>query len=182
MRYKYIFGRVYHIYLDRLNHYRNKIGSLLTAMCLWNRLQPRIGGFQFLYEGDVVTQHVQESYFCPSHPGISQKYELWPSNYQEIAHSGKTGRKNTKKIQLEGAIVQEYSQAEDWGAQCNTKNNFWCCWRPKTGKTARLETLRTLGKVQEPQKQPPLSKHHETNQPKSRVELSHKYMKTDSNS
>lgn len=151
-------------------------------MCLWNRLQPRIGGFQFLYEGDVVTQHVQESYFCPSHPGISQKYELWPSNYQEIAHSGKTGRKNTKKIQFEGAIVQEYSQAEDWGAQCNTKNNFWCCWRPKTGKTARPETLRTLGKVQEPQKQPPLSKHHETNQPKSRVELSHKYMKTDSNS
>ena len=55
MRYKYIFGRVYHIYLDRLNHYRNKIGSLLTAMCLWNRLQPRIGGFQFLYEFMKVT-------------------------------------------------------------------------------------------------------------------------------
>ena len=55
------------------------------------------------------------------------------------------------------------------------KSIFDAAGVPKMGKTARCETLRTLGKVRKPQKQPPLSKLHK----RKRVEWAHRYMKTD---
>lgn len=97
---------------------------------------------------------------------------------KKYVYSGKTGRKTPKRSHLRTLSSRDIRKLKIEMAKiphATSKAIFDTAGVPEMGKTARCETLKTLGKVLKPQKQPPLSKHHKT----KRVEWALRYMKTD---
>ena len=97
---------------------------------------------------------------------------------KQFVYSGKTGRKTPRRSHLRtlsSTDIRKLKIEMTKTPHAISKYIFDAAGVYKMGKTARCETLRTLGKVRKPQKQPPLSKLHK----RKRVEWAHRYMKTD---
>jgi transposase len=97
---------------------------------------------------------------------------------KKFVFSGKSKRKTPKRSHLRRLSHRDIRKVKIEIAKtphATSKTIFDNAGVPKTGKTARCQTLKSLAKVMKPIKQPPLTKIHKS----KRLEWAQRYMKTD---